>query len=193
MSKSRRRRNRKETKPVEGTRKQIAKKPVHIHPELAYYVIQTKPNRERQVTDDLRRIGLPYYYPRLLFEIVRRGKKDRIERGLFPGYVFVGLDPVSPPLGRIHSVQGVSSLVGVDGKPFPVPTAALMRWEAYCCEGAKEAVPIVVGDFYRITEGVMDGFMAQVVAVMSGDRVRAMVELFGGRTAVELPTEALAA
>lgn len=193
MTKSRRRRSRKETRPVEGTRRQVAKKPVMIHDHLAYYVIQTAPRQERKVTDELRRLGMDYYFPRLLFDVVRRGKKVRTEEPLFSGYVFVGLDPVSPPLGRLHSVQGVTALVGVDGKPFPVHTAILMRWEGYCCQGAKEPTPIVVGQRYAITEGVMSGLWAEVVAVMSSERVRAMVPIFGGRTAVELPTEALAA
>lgn len=181
--------NRPKTTSPEGASRRVARKPIHIHEDVAYYVIRTEPRCERRVTNGLRERGLPYYYPTLVHDVVKKGKRDRRESAALPSYIFVGLDKASPAFGAIHDTDGVASLLTVEGKPFPVPASALKALEFECCKGAR---PPEQGDQMKVVAGPFVGFVAEIKAVMSSDRVKVLIAMFGN-IPVEMPVENLQA
>lgn len=72
---------------------------------------------ERDVTAELRRAGFRAYYPQETLDRVIMGRKRRLSRPAFSGYVFVEVEP--DRLSEIH-VKGVFDIVrGTSSDPRP--------------------------------------------------------------------------
>lgn len=54
-------------------------------------------------------------------ERIRAGKRTTRLEPLFPGYLFINIDPSDPLWGKLRSTRGVLRVVGFGGKPVPVP------------------------------------------------------------------------
>lgn len=186
--------SRKKTPPVQvpGVERRKARKPIHIHDDLDYYVIRSNIKCERRVAMGLRELGMEYYFPTIVVETVRRGKKQRNERAALSRYLFVGLNKQFPAFGKAREVEGVESLLGVEGKPQSVPAGILSAMEAELCKGDPEPATMI-GQKFIVANGTLQGFLAAVTAALSSDRVRAEVEMFGGKATVEIPVASLRA
>ena len=163
-----------------------ARKQIHIHDDLDYYVIRSNIKCERRVAMGLRELGMDYYLPTIVVETVRRGKKQRNEKAALSRYLFVGMNRRLPAFGTVRNVEGVESLLGWEGKPQSVPAGILRAMEAELCKGDPDA-GLMIGQNFVVASGTLQGFLAAVTAALSSDRVRAEVEMFGGKVSVEMP------
>lgn len=119
---------------------------------------------------------------------VRDGKRRKVERRVFPGYILVQMILTEESWYVVRNTPGVTGFVGMGNKPTPLRpeevNAILKRMEA---EAPKVKVTFTPGQKVRIIDGPFSDFMGTVDEIdMDKAKVRVMVSFFGRDTPVEL-------
>ncbi len=92
-----------------------------MHSEKKWYVVQTKPRKEYEAEEQLRRQGFGVYLPRLQVEKLRNRRWLATVEPMFPRYLFVHLDPNIDSIAPVRSTRGVSQIVRFGLQLCPVP------------------------------------------------------------------------
>jgi transcriptional antiterminator RfaH len=114
---------------------------------------------------------------------------------LFPGYLFVGMDPERARWRALNSTVGVSELICHSGHPAPVPDDVIddiRRHEderGYVILG--EHAGLKKGDKVRITKGAMTDHVGIFDASSEQQRVFLLLELLGRHVRVKIPLSEL--
>lgn len=168
---------------------------------------------ETIVERSLRDAGFDCYLPRTRFETRHRRTHKIVThcKPLIVGYVFV--DGVARHGVSVRDCDGVSRILGdlERGWPYPVPDETVERFrraeadmefddtrEARIKRGLEARtkrdtirLQFPAGSRVAVTAGPLAGFHGKVTSVTGRAMVRAMIELFGGLTPVELPVDAV--
>ncbi|HLH37712.1 MAG TPA: UpxY family transcription antiterminator [Bryobacteraceae bacterium] len=88
---------------------------------LSWYALQTRANFEKQVTAQLDLKGLQNYCPCVPEIHQWADRRKRIERPVFPGYVFVRLADTAPARLMIRETHGAVRILGNADRIEPVP------------------------------------------------------------------------
>ncbi len=172
---------------------------------MEWYVLRVAANKELQVketlaqkiqqdnlTDIIGRVEVPVERIKRI-----RGNKQTVQkRKLYPGYVFMEMEPTDD--GRvpekawfmIKGTSGVGDFIGTEGMPTPMrdTDVAKMLLEA---EKPEEAPSIKVefnkGDMIKIREGAFENFEG-VVDEIDSERgiVKVIVTIFGRSTPLDI-------
>jgi transcription antitermination factor NusG len=157
---------------------------------LLWFALHVKPRCEKVISTVLRNKGFEQFLP--VYQS-RRAWSDRIakvEIPLFPGYVFCRFDPEQPRL-PIVATPGVISVVGVAGRPEPIPEHELEVIQTILRSG-KAALPwpyLEVGHRVRIERGALAGVEGILVEAKKQHRVVVSVTLLQRSVAVEVDRE----
>jgi transcriptional antiterminator NusG len=92
------------------------------HPEAQTYpwfALRVRPNHERVAATHLRSRGVEEFSPRYQSESQWSDRKKRIDRFVFPGYIFCRLNPEDRL--PVLTIPGVVNLVGFGKGPAPIP------------------------------------------------------------------------
>lgn len=92
-----------------------------------WYLIQCKPRQDRRALEHLERQSYRCLMPLQSVERLQKGKLQRFEEALFPGYLFIHLDRGLDNWLPIRSTRGVNQIVSFDGRPTPVPDQIVNR------------------------------------------------------------------
>ncbi len=172
---------------------------------MQWYVLRVAANKELQVketlTQKVQQDNLTDIIGRVEVPVERikriRGNKQTIQRRkLYPGYVFMEMEPTDD--GRvpekawfmIKGTSGVGDFIGTEGIPTPMrdTDVAKMLLEA---EKPEEAPSIKVefnkGDMIKIREGAFENFEG-VVDEIDSERgiVKVIVTIFGRSTPLDI-------
>lgn len=193
MAKARKHKNRRNQKRVKSpsalthrvpvTFRRRARQPKEIDPSLAWYAVRTNIRCEHRARVGLFALGLATYLPTDLVERIRRGRKREFEPCAMPRYLFVGFPPDDLAFGAVRGVDGVESIVGINGKPYPIPARVLQAIEAELCKGYATAK---LEGRYRIAEGPFTNSPALVMGHGDDDMVRVLIDIFGRTSALSL-------
>jgi transcriptional antiterminator NusG len=172
---------------------------------MQWYVLRVAANKEMQVkealiqkvnqeglTDIVGRIEVPVEQVRRI-----RGSKQTVhKRKLYPGYVFMEMEPAED--GRVQEkawfmikeTSGVGDFIGTEGIPTPMrdTDVAKMLLEA---EKPEEAPSIKVefekGDMIKIREGAFENFEGTVDSIdTERGIVKVIVTIFGRNTPLDI-------
>jgi transcription antitermination factor NusG len=178
--------------------KRLPRPRVDIDRALAWFVIWAGANVERRVEERLVSAGLSAYRPVEVVAVLNRGKSVERERNPLGRYVFVGLNADHPnfsavaqalePIGSVWTSAPLGRVLMVDGEALRVPASVLQRFAdgLYVPEvsgGSK--CRFASGDDVRVVSGPFASFLAEVESA-TDVRVRALVNVFGRKTSVEL-------
>lgn len=151
-----------------------------------WYAIYTCANHERRVASQLERRGIEHFLPQ--YESMRRWKdrKVRLQRPLFPSYLFVRL-PLSNRL-RVQELPGVVRFVGFDGSPAVVSDDEVLRIREVLSGGSRaEPHPFLrVGRRVRVKTGPLVGLQGILVRRKNTLRLVVSVELIARSMSVEI-------
>jgi transcription antitermination factor NusG len=151
-----------------------------------WFAVQTVSRQERAVASLLQTKGYTNYLP--LYEVTKKWKyrTKRIQRPLFPGYLFCQLDErYRLP---VLTTPGVIRILGVAKRPVAVNSDELHAVRAICDSGLVcEPSPfITAGERIRIQVGPLRGVEGIVLAVKNGLRLLVSVTLLQRSVTVEL-------
>jgi transcriptional antiterminator NusG len=135
---------------------------------------------------------------------IKNGKRQQVQRKVFPGYILVRMDLNDESWGAVRNTPGVTGFVGATSRPSPLSLdevvkilAPATKKAAAVAAGGKAAAggekPRVEVVDYQIGESVtvMDGPFATLPATISEidpvhQKLRVLVSIFGRETPVEL-------
>lgn len=163
-------------------------------PPRRWHVVKCKPHQEERVLDQLEKMArIECYYPRIEVHAVRRGRREKVVRALFPGYIFARLF-IPDEWKMVTYTRGVARIVGSWQEPSFVDDAVIAiirrresekdRLINYYHFITDEKVYVRSGplkDFYGIFERYVD----------DQGRVRILLSLIGYQASVELEAEQL--
>jgi transcriptional antiterminator NusG len=171
---------------------------------MQWYVLRVASNKEEQVRDALSRkmeIDNVKSVGRIMVPVeqikrIRSGKERVHKRKLYPGYVFMELEPKED--GRIpddawfviKETMGVGDFIGTEGVPTPMrdTDVAKMLKEAEKPEDTPNIkVEFEKGDIVKIREGAFENFEG-VVDTIDSERgvVQVIVTIFGRSTPLDI-------
>ncbi len=151
----------------------------------AWYLIYSKPQRERLALENLERQGYPSYLPLIRNRRRRKGRYASVIEPMFPRYLFVHLSDETDNWGPIRSTFGVANMVRFGMQAARVPDSLIEMMQERDEEGVQTLAPAEIepGDQVRIVEGVMTGYEAIFQARTSKERVVLLLQLAQDRTA----------
>ena len=135
---------------------------------------------------------------------IKNGKRQQVQRKVFPGYILVRMDLNDESWGAVRNTPGVTGFVGATSRPSPLTLDEVVRILAPATQraaavagGAKTGTatadkPVITVD-YNVGESVtvMDGPFATLPATISEidpvhQKLHVLVSIFGRETPVEL-------
>ncbi|HBG78828.1 MAG: transcription termination/antitermination protein NusG [Sedimentisphaerales bacterium] len=174
---------------------------------MRWYVLRVASNREEQVKEALMRKvtleGLESVIGRIVVPVeqvkrIRSGKQKVHKRKLYPGYVFMELEPGEG--GKINDkawflikeTMGVGDFVGTEGVPVPMSDTDVAKMlneveKATVQANANIKVDFAKGDVVKIREGAFENFEG-VVDSIDTERgvVCVIVTIFGRSTPLDI-------
>jgi len=162
---------------------------------LQWYVIQSKPQKEYIVYEQLSIRKIEAYCPRIRVKVVN--PRARKTRPYFPGYLFVRFDLDQISSSTLRWMPGAVGLVSYGGAPAFVPDSllqAIRKREEQINNTLNEPVnDLKVGEIVGITSGPFAGYHAIFDSHLPGhERVRVLLQILQDRrVCVALPREHL--
>lgn len=119
---------------------------------------------------------------------VKDGKRRKVERRVFPGYILVQMKLDEDSWYVVRNTPGVTGFVGMGNEPTPLTEAEvnkiMNRMES---DTPNVVVDFKVGEKVRIVGGPFNDFIGSVANIETDkQKVRVMVDFFGRETPVEL-------
>lgn len=182
---------------VPGTYKRP--KPDPTQPESkVWYAVICNPNCEGRAQAGLDERVFRTYLPKRSVLVKAGGvKKEKavIERPLFPRYLFVASQTPAMPFYKLRGVDGIESIVRIDGQALAVPhkviKAIMEREDAGEFDNSGEArtladVGLTAGEEMRIKEGMFEGIKARIRAMMPNAQAEVLIHMFGRENVVNV-------
>jgi transcriptional antiterminator RfaH len=156
-----------------------------------WYVVQAKPNMERRAAHELERQSFVAFVPSYL---KRRRHARRVITGpasLFPGYLFVSLNPAVNRWRAINSTIGVARLLSSRDGPCQLPLGfveeLLGRCDATGCLTLRPRCgSFSPGDKVRVLDGSFTDAVGLYEGMRDNERVTLLLDLLGRRVRVEI-------
>ena len=162
---------------------------IHAYSGFESYVV-------RAITEMVERLKLQEYFGEIIVpteEVVemRAGKKRKVERKFFPGYVLIRMVMNDHTWHQVKQVPKVLGFIGgTSNKPVPITDQEANNILSRSEEGEVKARPSVLfepGEVVRVKDGPFVDFNGTVEEVnYEKSRLRVSVSIFGRSTPVEL-------
>jgi transcriptional antiterminator RfaH len=160
-----------------------------------WYVAETLPAREDLAIQNLRRQSFQSFCPR--FRKVRRHarRQHTVLAPLFPGYVFVRMDPERHAWRSINGTFGVRALICGDRlRPSALPDAAMHQILSRCEDEVVRHLLVepIPGQTVQIVSGPFADRLASIETLDGKGRVRVLLDLLGTECSVWTDLSAVA-
>jgi transcriptional antiterminator RfaH len=154
-----------------------------------WYVIRSKPRRERFVSEQLSSQGLEVFFPAVKVHPIN--PRAARERAYFPSYLFAHVDLAVVGLTKLRWVPNAVGLLEFGGEPAVVPEALIgqlrRRVASIQAAGGIVFADLKKGEAVKITSGPFAGYEAIFDLRLKGsERVRVLLELLRRQVTVEL-------
>jgi transcriptional antiterminator RfaH len=134
-----------------------------------WYLVRTKPGKERWVRDQLRSIVAEVFLPLLRARAPRWGRMATAVTPLFPCYLFARFD-LHERYFEVKYLPGVSAIVSAGSDPLAVPPAIVSEIRRRGVDDVVEIkqAPLGSGERVVVVEGPFRGFEAIFERYLSG-------------------------
>ena len=161
-----------------------------------WFVVRTQSRAEEKAAHHLSNQGFVPYLPRYRRR-VRHARRDAIVlRPLFPGYLFVHLDPTQCRWRSINGTIGVREILCNGDDPLSVPACVIDEIKAREDEtGAVKlfAPRFMRGQVVRLLDGPMADINGLFEEMRDENRVVLLVSLLGRQVRMQVPAGAVTA
>lgn len=163
-------------------------------PEAKWYVLHTYSGYEAMVKDSLEKLIENNNLQEYILDInipmeqaieEKNGKRKVVQRKLLPCYVFIKIAYTNDLWFMITNTRGVTGFVGPNGRLLPLTDDEVKRMRLEKTEVT--SIDMKVGDGIIVTQGPLEGFSGKITQInISGQKIRAIVTMFGRETEVDL-------
>lgn len=148
---------------------------------MDWYVLQVLTGREREVCDELRRVGINACAPKERRMIRRRGVWREEDHLLLPSYVFAGLEYTADAYHQATAIPGVIRWLGMsDGIPLALSEAEVLRWGLDSPSAMRPSTVLFEGGQWYVVDGPLLRFEDEIVKVDRRQRRATVVTYLGG-------------
>jgi transcriptional antiterminator NusG len=168
-----------------------------------WYVVHTQSGYEKKVKQNLEARITSMKMEESIHEVVipmedvvefKNGKKQVVQKKVFPGYLLVRCDMTDDSWYVIRNTPGITGFVGQGAKPSPLPRHDVENFLAVKDESeevsAKRGRPRLEyeqGETVRVKEGPFADFSGEIVEINEDQlKLKVLVNIFGRETPVEL-------
>jgi transcription elongation factor/antiterminator RfaH len=160
----------------------------------AWYVLHSKPHKERYLSNYLQSQGIETYYPTLRVNPVN--PRARKIRPYFPRYLFVYVDLETIGLSTLRWAPGAFRLVMFGGQPATVPEHIIAQLKQHLARVEYEEQhyldDLQAGDPVRIVDGPLAGYEAIFDLRLSGtERVQVLLATLNRAVKVQVDGSAI--
>ena len=153
-------------------------------PRLSWFLVHCKANAAILARQNLQNQDFGVFLP--LQKVTRRKAKQfhTSLHPLFPGYLFVQIEPLAGHWRKINSTRGVARLVQLGTDPCPVPDKVIKALLERCDADhvLQDRGALDVGHHAHISEGPLSGFVAEILAIEPDSRVHLLLDIMGQAT-----------
>ncbi len=152
---------------------------------MDWYVVRTKPWRERGVESCLTRHQIETFLPRL--RKAARNGAGRVEP-LFPGYVFARFKLNPQVFDRVRWTPGVRCVLGTESGPTPVDERVIRAIVSRADEWGviTAGLPFTPGDRVRVADGPLAGLVGIFERPTSrAERARVLLDLLAAHVEID--------
>lgn len=163
--------------------------------QAEWYLLQFKPNSHKLAERNLHRQGFETFLPMLETTTRKAERFVTSVKPLFPGYMFVSLDPALAPWRKINSTMGVSRLVTFSDVPVPVPDSLIkaLKKKSEKNSASESVVQFAEGDPVVVNSGPFAEFITKIETIDAQQRIWVLMDIMGRQTRVQMEPEQLAA
>ena len=162
--------------------------------EACWYVVHTYSGYENKVKDTLEKSIKSSNMQDYIFDVrvpveevseIRKGKRVKSTRKVFPGYVIVNMIKTNESWYVVRNTRGVTGFVGPDSKPVALTQAEVDMMLSTQINSVEFG--IAIGEEVRILSGPLENFTGVVEDVDTvRQKLTVKVKMFLGR---EMPVE----
>lgn len=159
-----------------------------------WYLIQLKPGGLARATENLGRQGFATFMPHRQETRRHAGRLVSSRRPLFPGYLFVRVEPGMHPWKTINATWGVARLVSFGaGGPREVPGSLIggLMARTDAAGDWQVADALEIGAAVRIMAGPFADMLARIDSIPENGRIFALLEMMGRTIRAQLAPEDL--
>ncbi len=162
---------------------------VRLDPPRPWIVLSTQPHRERFAVENIQNQNLEVYCPLIRRRIRHARKAMDVMRPLFPGYLFVAVDPDRDAWRFLLSTFGVRSVVRVGDRPSTLDNQLIEGLRQREVNGAivKPVSPYNVGDKVKLSGGPFDSLIAEIISLDDNQRLHLLLNFLNGPVKVHVP------
>lgn len=168
-----------------------------------WYVVHTQSGYEKKVKQNLEARITSMNMEESIHEVVipledvvefKNGKKQVVQKKVFPGYLLVRCDLTDDSWYVIRNTPGITGFVGQGAKPSPLPRRDVENFltvkdetEEFTSKRGKPRLEYEMGETVRVKEGPFADFSGEIVEINEDQlKVKVLVNIFGRETPVEL-------
>lgn len=163
---------------------------------LRWLVVRSKSRQETLALENLERQDFETYLPMLQLKKRRRNKWVNIVEPLFPGYLFVHVDPDQTTITPIRSTLGVNGIVRFGNNLVPIPDQViefLKQSEQPDTGHHQSDEPLFQkGDGVQIVDGPFTGLEGVYQMEKGEDRAMILIEIMGRQSNVAVKLDVIA-
>jgi transcription elongation factor/antiterminator RfaH len=162
---------------------------------LRWYVAQTRARQEKLAQMNLEAQKFEVFLPQIL-KTTRHARRHRlVKAAVFPGYLFIRLDPDQHRWRSVNGTIGVSRLLTANERPTPAPIGVVEALMSYVddqgyCQLSRDLVP---GQRVSVVRGPFTRLIGEVLSMDDKGRTRVLLEIMGGKVVTMLERSSLEA
>jgi transcriptional antiterminator RfaH len=145
----------------------------------SWAVVNTHPHKERLALENLERQEFRAYCPLIRRRRSHARRVSEVLRPLFPGYLFVKINPELQQWRPILSTVGARTLVRCGDQPSTIEDGFIRSLRAREVDGVitRPGSPHQIGQEVRLAGGVFEGLVATIIDMDERDRLTVLMDL----------------
>jgi transcription antitermination factor NusG len=147
--------------------------------ETSWFAVWTRSRQEKTAASTLGTLGVEHLLP-LKAELHRWSDRNQVVTApLFPGYLFVRLNPLSESRFRVLNTPGIAGLVGNQAGPLPIPDEEIENIHRVLATKLQTSSYefLSVGERVRVTRGALAGIEGKLVRSNADSKLVISVEM----------------
>ncbi|MEQ8515850.1 MAG: transcription termination/antitermination NusG family protein [Chromatocurvus sp.] len=161
-----------------------------------WYAVATHARHEETARLNLERQDYRVYLPRTAIRKRRGSRWTRVVEPLFPGYLFLQVNPLLQDITPVRSTRGAHGIVKTGAHYIPLPNhliRALQTMEGQLLDqDVATSVPFKQGDRVRFVGGSFEGIEGVFEMARGSDRVSVLITLLGQQRSVSTQLDEIA-
>src|SRR5689334_15212746 len=149
-----------------------------LGPRTGWAVVNTHPHKEHIAVENLQRQEFIPYCPLIKRRQRHARRVTELLRPLFPGYLFVKMNPDLTHWRPMLSTFGVRNVVRCGEKVSLLDDAFVQAIRAREIDGviSRPASPYQMGQEVRVSGGAFDGLVATIIELHAPDRLTVLMQ-----------------